>query len=777
MGHRGCVRAVATRATVVAVAFASIWAGGMRPAVAGDAIGQVVDAQANAVADASVYLCDVQVTVCDFDTTTTAGGYFSFAGIADGDYTLQIYPPDGLGLLSLETVITVSGETSVGPFVLDSETPPPTTGSVDVVVTDPVGAPVSGANVLLFDSDIAGAAQVGSFVGELTAGTYSFSDVPEGPVVVVVMTLLLRPDLSSATSPSESVVGGETTVVPMELQLRGSVVGRVTNADGAPLVGAVPGISLCPLAIGPILPPCLADPTEPDGSFAFGANSGSELRLRASWFDGTSHVVSDPVDLILAPGVAVECELRIGGVSSCAPVTGSLQVTVTDTAGNPLAGVPVSIQAASGGSAWADPTDANGVQAVSGFPTGPYVVTVGPVPGVGSGTVTRTVAIDPSATTIETIPLPFTGIRGTVSRDEANPGATIGAVGACPAPLDPSSNGVCGPAVLTTGGGSGGAFTLGLNPGVPYNVRGLVATGVGGTVVAASPSTGVTLAADVVDTCSFTTGTPGAASCGVTDDDGDGVDEPAGYDGNDDGQADDGQHWVVSVEAATGGIVTIDALDDDFALSGVGAAAAPPDLPAGVDLPLGVLGFSVDLPDGASTATVRLHLPPGTDAVAYFKQLPASGDWVEYPNATVVGDTVTLDLVDNDEFDHDPTVGVIGDPGGPVIGFLSPIRIGAVNRVKAGRTVPVKWRLTDENGSPVSEPSSFTGLSSVAHGCDGLSTGGSVLADGSGTSGLQHLGDGSWQYNWKTGKTWNGCRTLTLVLSNGITYRAEFQFT
>jgi hypothetical protein len=47
-----------------------------------------------------------------------------------------------------------------------------------------------------------------------------------------------------------------------------------------------------------------------------------------------------------------------------------------------------------------------------------------------------------------------------------------------------------------------------------------------------------------------------------------------------------------------------------------------------------------------------------------------------------------------------------------------------------------------------------------------------------GRSGLQYLGDGYYQFNWKTLKSYKGhCRTMTLSLGDGNEYTAEFQFT
>ena len=53
-----------------------------------------------------------------------------------------------------------------------------------------------------------------------------------------------------------------------------------------------------------------------------------------------------------------------------------------------------------------------------------------------------------------------------------------------------------------------------------------------------------------------------------------------------------------------------------------------------------------------------------------------------------------------------------------------------------------------------------------------------ALEDYAGESGLQYLGDGNWQFNWKTLKDYAGqCRTLTLELSDDSTLTADFKFT
>ncbi len=105
-------------------------------------------------------------------------------------------------------------------------------------------------------------------------------------------------------------------------------------------------------------------------------------------------------------------------------------------------------------------------------------------------------------------------------------------------------------------------------------------------------------------------------------------------------------------------------------------------------------------------------------------------------------------------------------------GFLSPIDEGAVNRAKAGQTVPTKWRLTDANGVPITKPGSFAGLHSYAVDCQTLSGDPTGAADehAPGTSGLQYLGDGYWQFNWKTPKQYGGsCRVMYVEFDSTLT--------
>jgi hypothetical protein len=55
----------------------------------------------------------------------------------------------------------------------------------------------------------------------------------------------------------------------------------------------------------------------------------------------------------------------------------------------------------------------------------------------------------------------------------------------------------------------------------------------------------------------------------------------------------------------------------------------------------------------------------------------------------------------------------------------------------------------------------------------------SAIAETSpGGSGLQYQGNGNWQFNWQTSKSWaKTCRTIVLTLKDGNQHTAKFKFT
>jgi hypothetical protein len=103
------------------------------------------------------------------------------------------------------------------------------------------------------------------------------------------------------------------------------------------------------------------------------------------------------------------------------------------------------------------------------------------------------------------------------------------------------------------------------------------------------------------------------------------------------------------------------------------------------------------------------------------------------------------------------------------VGFDRPIEPDVVNVAKAGRAVPLKWRVLDLGGNPVTDlDPAGASLTSTAVGCSALDGDDAPLdAYAPGSSGLQNLGDGHYQWNWATQKSWaSSCRRLTLRLGD-----------
>ena len=110
-------------------------------------------------------------------------------------------------------------------------------------------------------------------------------------------------------------------------------------------------------------------------------------------------------------------------------------------------------------------------------------------------------------------------------------------------------------------------------------------------------------------------------------------------------------------------------------------------------------------------------------------------------------------------------------------GFSSPVDNPSVmNIAKAGQAIPLKFRITDANGSPITNLTGVT-VTAVSLSCSAGTTTDQIEEYATGSSGLQNLGNGYYQWNWKTPSSYAAsCKTMKLDLGEGLFHTALFQF-
>jgi streptogramin lyase len=214
---------------------------------------------------------------------------------------------------------------------------------------------------------------------------------------------------------------------------------------------------------------------------------------------------------------------------------------------------------------------------------------------------------------------------------------------------------------------------------------------------------------------------------------------------------------------------------------GVGQSAAGTAVDrAGRSSSTAVSGIRIDLTDPAVSCSAASFLLDQTGAAVSATVSDAlSGP--EQPTVSAAVSTAsagqfTVSLTGRDEAGRQRTVACPYTIGFQFSGFSAPVDNPPVtNGAKAGQTIPFKWRLTDADGAPVADPASFVSLTSSDANCSG--SGVDDLETYSGGSGLQYLGNGNWQYNWKTPPGYAGqCRLASVNLADGSHHQARFQF-
>jgi hypothetical protein len=110
------------------------------------------------------------------------------------------------------------------------------------------------------------------------------------------------------------------------------------------------------------------------------------------------------------------------------------------------------------------------------------------------------------------------------------------------------------------------------------------------------------------------------------------------------------------------------------------------------------------------------------------------------------------------------------------VGFAQPVDETALNAAKAGRTIPLKWRVLGTDQNPVADLTNVTVKATTLTCANGL-TPDAIEEYAAGESGVQNLGDGYYQWNWQTPTSYaKSCKTLTVNLGDGATHTAQFSF-
>ena len=266
---------------------------------------------------------------------------------------------------------------------------------------------------------------------------------------------------------------------------------------------------------------------------------------------------------------------------------------------------------------------------------------------------------------------------------------------------------------------------------------------------------------------------------------------PNNGDGNNDGVLDSAQANVVSLPSQVPGqpYVTIESpsgtsMDN---VSTLDPTTLSP--PTGVTFPVGLTDFTLSGVTPGATVTVKLYVEGSTLPTTYWKY--QGGVWSDYTAHTnLSANPILITLTDKTGVqvglgDDNAAPGVIHDPSGPSTGtapwpksgFFKPVdNPPAVNVVRAGSTIPVKFGLGGNRGLAVFADG-YPQSAQIACGSNPTLTVG-VETDYKGRHELKYdKRSNRYEYQWETDRKWKGtCRQLIVKFADGTIMRANFQF-
>jgi hypothetical protein len=128
--------------------------------------------------------------------------------------------------------------------------------------------------------------------------------------------------------------------------------------------------------------------------------------------------------------------------------------------------------------------------------------------------------------------------------------------------------------------------------------------------------------------------------------------------------------------------------------------------------------------------------------------------------------------------DHDPVIIGLDPIHFNFTGFFQPVdNLPALNTVKAGQGIPVKFSLSGNQGLDIFATGYPSSQQIVCNSNDPQDLIEQTVSAGSSSLSYDPTTD-TYSYIWKTDKSWmNTCRQLTIVLKDGSIHTAHFKFT